>query len=246
MLSSGGGCETAEGRLLTWTCLGRGTATGGIRVAGAAKRQVRAVETWIVLLVVLGWLLRLARVVGIRARGVLGRRRGGDLLMLLLGRGWGTQGDLGRGGLRVLMGWRGGLGGAGDVQGRDGSTWGMGRGGTSGRGRSGAGVGGSAAATLVGGDGADTGIVVGVVVVVVVLGSGGGADGEAAGEICGLGLGRHGHGGRSAVHGGANRMGRGKRARGRIETGLDEILALWLGDEGLELCSGKSVYEASL
>jgi len=30
---------------------------------------------------------------------------------------------------------------------------------------------------------------------------------------------------------------------GRVETGLDEVLALWLGDEGLELCGCEGVYE---
>lgn len=33
---------------------------------------------------------------------------------------------------------------------------------------------------------------------------------------------------------------------GSIETCLDEILAFWLGDERLELGSGKGVYKASL
>ena len=33
---------------------------------------------------------------------------------------------------------------------------------------------------------------------------------------------------------------------GSIETSLDEVLALWLSDEGLELCSSKGVYEAGL
>jgi hypothetical protein len=30
-----------------------------------------------------------------------------------------------------------------------------------------------------------------------------------------------------------------------IEASLDKVLALWLGDEGLELCGGESVDETS-
>jgi hypothetical protein len=33
---------------------------------------------------------------------------------------------------------------------------------------------------------------------------------------------------------------------GSIETGLDKILSLWLGDEGLEFCSGEGVDEPRL
>lgn len=33
---------------------------------------------------------------------------------------------------------------------------------------------------------------------------------------------------------------------GSIETGLDEVLALWLCDERLELGGGEGVYEAGL
>lgn len=38
----------------------------------------------------------------------------------------------------------------------------------------------------------------------------------------------------------------GKGAVGGIETRLDKILALWLGNKGLELGGGEGVYEASL
>ena len=32
---------------------------------------------------------------------------------------------------------------------------------------------------------------------------------------------------------------------GSVETSLDEVLTLWLSDEGLELCGSEGVYEAS-
>jgi hypothetical protein len=72
------------------------------------------------------------------------------------------------------------------------------------------------------------------------------ANGEATGDI--IVVGRYtGHalcrGG--TTHGGTDGHGVGEGAVRGIETCLDEILALRLGDERLQLCGGESVYQAS-
>jgi hypothetical protein len=87
----------------------------------------------------------------------------------------------------------------------------------------------------------------GIVVVVVVLILGGVsrlvADGETPGEVVG-GRG-HAHGWGPTDRRTDGHTGR-EGAVGGIEAGLDEILALGLGDEGLELGGGEGVYETRL
>jgi hypothetical protein len=57
---------------------------------------------------------------------------------------------------------------------------------------------------------------------------------------------RNAHRSRGATERGTDRHIGWQGAMGGIETCLDEIFALWLGDEGLKLCSSKGVYEACL
>ena len=52
------------------------------------------------------------------------------------------------------------------------------------------------------------------------------------------------HGSRGATERGTDRHVGWQGAMGGIEACLDEIFALWLGDERLKLCSSKGVYEA--
>jgi hypothetical protein len=80
----------------------------------------------------------------------------------------------------------------------------------------------------------------------VVLGSGGrAADGDSSWDIiCTRAW--HVHRARGAADRGANGHGGGERAVRGIETCLDEVFAFWLGDEGLELGSGESIYEPRL
>ena len=67
-------------------------------------------------------------------------------------------------------------------------------------------------------------------------------DGETAWQVRGGACARHRH----ARHGCADGHGGGHVSGGGIETGLDEIFALGLGDEGLELGGGEGVDEAGL
>lgn len=50
----------------------------------------------------------------------------------------------------------------------------------------------------------------------------------------------------STVDGLTDGHGRGELAVGRVETCLDEVLALWLGDERLELRGGEGIDETCL
>ena len=90
--------------------------------------------------------------------------------------------------------------------------------------------------------------IIAVVVVIVRVFHGGWAarNGEAARDV-GVGRGagnRHGAGGAAERRTDGHRGGKG--TVGGIETGLDEILAFWLGHEGLQLGGGESVDEAGL
>jgi len=90
----------------------------------------------------------------------------------------------------------------------------------------------------------------GVIVVIFVLVLGGPsrlvADGKSAWEIVGWGRATRDHGSGGATNGRTNRHAGRKRAVGGIEAGLDEVLALGLGDEGLELGGGEGIDEACL
>lgn len=57
---------------------------------------------------------------------------------------------------------------------------------------------------------------------------------------------RNAHRSRGATEGGTDRHTGWQGAMGGVEACLDEIFALWLGDERLKLCSSKGVYEACL
>ena len=84
-------------------------------------------------------------------------------------------------------------------------------------------------------------IVVVIVVVLVLLDRGLATDGQAAGDIGTWRGTRDGHGPSCAIDWGTNRHVRGQRAMGCVEAGLDEVLALGLGDEWLELGGGEGV-----
>lgn len=87
-------------------------------------------------------------------------------------------------------------------------------------------------------------IVVGIVLLDRVLGPT--ADRKTAGNIWGGGGAWGTHGTRGATKGRPNRHSRGESTVGSIETGLDEIFSLGLGDKRLEFGGGESVDKASL
>jgi hypothetical protein len=87
---------------------------------------------------------------------------------------------------------------------------------------------------------------VGDVVSVVVFVFGGCTDRETTGEVVGSAGRGEAHLGCGAADGRANGQGGGEGAVRGIETSLDEVLALWLGEEGLEFGGGEGVDEAGL
>jgi hypothetical protein len=85
-----------------------------------------------------------------------------------------------------------------------------------------------------------------VVVVILVLGrvSGLVSNGESSGKVVGRGSTWNAHRSGGTTNRRSNGHARWKSAVGGIETGLDEVLALRLGDQGLELGGGEGIYEA--
>jgi hypothetical protein len=199
-------------------------------------------------------MMRLLRgMVRVRTARVLTRGRRSHLLVLL-GRGRGrAQVDL-----RLRLRVRSVLGGStrlasGDVErGRNRGVGRVGRLAATGVGRISCGAAGRriSSSTLVPGDRTTTmgvGVVGVVVIAIVFLGrttSRRPTDGETTGHVGAWGRTRHAHL-IGPAHGLANGQCRRQRAMRCIETCLDKVLTLGLGDEGLELGSCKGVYEAS-